>query len=103
MSLFATRDGRWVLWNEDGYFDAAKNADGLIGWTINRSDGEQTDYYPMSRYRDKFFRPEIFGRPLVQKPIGEGGGQAFMTVRALQSGTVPLAPLDLVSGGPRLP
>jgi hypothetical protein len=65
MSLFVTRDGRWVLWNEDGYFDAAKGADELIGLTINRPGGEQADYYPMSRYREKYYRPELLGRVLA--------------------------------------
>ncbi len=77
MSLFATRDGRWVLWNEDGYFDAAKGADALIGWTINRPDGDRTDYYPMSRYRDKYFKPEVVGRSLAMgQDVEQDGKQA---------------------------
>lgn len=70
MSLFPARDGRWVLWNEEGYYDAARNGDALIGWTVNRPGGERADYYPMSRYRDKYFKPEVFGRPLAQGTEG---------------------------------
>lgn len=103
MSLFATRDGRWVLWNEDGYFDAARNADALIGWTINRPDGEQTDYYPMSRYRDKYYRPEIFSRPLVLKPIGESVRQASMSERTLESLAMHGVPVGLTSFAPGVP
>lgn len=65
LSLFALRDGRWVLWNESGYFDASHGAEDLIGWTVNRPGGEQADYYPMSRFREKYFRPELLERSLA--------------------------------------
>jgi hypothetical protein len=85
MSLFAARDGRWVLWNEDGYFDAAKGADALIGWTINRPDGEQTDYYPMSRYRDKYYKPEAVSRSLSMARETAAGRQTVLADRTLQN------------------
>jgi dipeptidyl aminopeptidase/acylaminoacyl peptidase len=67
LSLFASQDGRWVLWNEKGYFDAANGAEELIGWTVNRPGGDQADYYPMSRYRERYFRPDVLDRMLVAR------------------------------------
>lgn len=65
LSLFALQDGRWVLWNENGYFDAAAGSDDLIGWTVNRRGNDQTDYHPMSSFRQKYFRPELLDRSLA--------------------------------------
>lgn len=62
LSLFPMRDGRWILWNEDGYFDAAPGAEELIGWTINRPNGEQADFFPLGRFGEKYRRPELLGR-----------------------------------------
>ncbi|MFC7516019.1 WD40 repeat domain-containing protein [Herbaspirillum sp. GCM10030257] len=87
MSLFVTRDGRWVLWNEDGYFDAAKGADELIGLTINRAGGEQADYYPMSRYREKYYRPALLGRVLALRQRESLGDQASIVAARFSSTT----------------
>jgi hypothetical protein len=65
LSLFAVRDGRWVLWNEDGYFDAAPGAEELIGWTINGPDGEQAEFSPLGRFGQKYRRPELIDRTLA--------------------------------------
>lgn len=73
MSLFATRDGQWVLWTESGYFDAGTDSEDLIGWTVNRPGGEQADYYPISRFREKYFRPDVLDRVLVAGPNDADG------------------------------
>ena len=59
MSLFTTRDRRWVMWTELGYFDVSAGAEDLVGWVVNRITGEQADYYPVSRFRAKYFRPDV--------------------------------------------
>ncbi|HYD97508.1 MAG TPA: caspase family protein [Noviherbaspirillum sp.] len=71
MSLFATPDGKWVLWTEDGYFDAGMGSESLIGWTVNRKTGEQADYYPISRFREHYFRPDVLDRMLVERDPGK--------------------------------
>ena len=73
LSLFATRDGQWLLWDEHGYFDASPGAEHLAGWTVNRADGVQADYFPMARFQDRFFRPELVGRAMAQPVLA---GQA---------------------------
>lgn len=62
LSLFPMRDGRWVLWNEEGFFDASPGSEQMIGWTINRPDDKQADYFPLGRYGGKYRRPEVLGQ-----------------------------------------
>lgn len=65
LSLFATRDGKWVLWTEQGYFDASAGAENLIGWLVNRSNGDAADYYAISRFRERYYRPDVIDRVLL--------------------------------------
>ncbi|GIZ50074.1 WD40 repeat domain-containing protein [Noviherbaspirillum aridicola] len=62
LSLFPMRDGRWVLWNEEGYFDASPGAEQMIGWTVNRPEDGQADFFPLGRYGGKYRRPEVLGQ-----------------------------------------
>jgi WD40 repeat protein len=57
LSMLVLRDGRWVLWTPDGYFDAGVGADSLVGWVVNRANGDGTDYYPVGRLRERFHQP----------------------------------------------
>ena len=66
LSLFATPGGKWVLWTEQGYYDVGLGAEHLIGWVVNRANGEQADFYDMSRFRDKYYRPDIVDRMLTE-------------------------------------
>jgi hypothetical protein len=65
LSLFATRDRRWIVWTEPGYFDVSAGAENLVGWLVNRGNGDQADYYPLSRFRDKYYRPDVVDRVLA--------------------------------------
>lgn len=70
MSLFALPEGQWILWTEQGYFDAGMNSEELAGWTVNRADGTQADYFPMSRFRERYFRPDVLDHMLATADIG---------------------------------
>jgi WD40 repeat protein len=60
LALFAHADGkRWVLWTPAGHFDASPGADNLIGWHINRGKDQPADFFPASRFRSQFYRPEL--------------------------------------------
>lgn len=71
MSLFANPAGQWVLWTEQGYFDVSAGAENLIGWTVNRPGGEQADYFPISRFRERYFRPDVLDQVLAQNDAGK--------------------------------
>ena len=50
---------RWVMWTPGGHFDASPGADNLIGWHINRGKDQPADFFPASRFRNQFYRPEL--------------------------------------------
>ena len=65
LALFVHRDGqRWVAWTPQGYYDASAGADELIGWHINHGYDRVPDFYPVSQFRDRFYRPDVIRRVL---------------------------------------
>lgn len=64
LALLAARDGRWVAWTPEGYFDAGAGADRLVGWTVNRGDGLGADHFSLNRFRERFNRPDLVDRVL---------------------------------------
>ena len=65
LALFIHPDGqRWVAWTPQGYYDASAGADELIGWHINHGYDRVPDFYPVSQFRDRFYRPDVIQRVL---------------------------------------
>ncbi|MCX8023255.1 MAG: caspase family protein, partial [Syntrophorhabdaceae bacterium] len=63
LSLFPHRDKiRWVLWTPKGYYAASPGGEELIGWHINNGKDVQSDFFPASRFRERFYRPDIIAR-----------------------------------------
>jgi hypothetical protein len=55
---------RWVLWTPSGYYDASPGGEELIGWHINRGMDTAADFFPASRFRARFNRPDVIDRIL---------------------------------------
>ena len=55
---------RWVLWTPSGYYDASPGAEELIGWHVNRGQDQAADFFPASRFRSRFYRPDVIDRVL---------------------------------------
>jgi hypothetical protein len=55
---------RWVLWTPSGYYDASPGAEELIGWHVNLGQDRAADFFPASRFRAKFYRPDVIDRVL---------------------------------------
>jgi WD40 repeat protein len=49
----------WVAWTPSGYYDASPGAEDLIGWHLNRGLDKAPDYYPASRFRSAYYRPDV--------------------------------------------
>jgi WD40 repeat protein len=65
LALFIHPDGSgWIAWTPQGYYDASLGADDLIGWHINHGYDRAPDFYPVSQFRDRFYRPDIIQRVL---------------------------------------
>lgn len=50
---------RWILWTPSGYYDASAGAEELIGWHVNQGLDNEALYYPISRFRSSFYRPDV--------------------------------------------
>jgi WD40 repeat protein len=65
LALFIHPDGnRWIAWTPQGYYDASLGADDLIGWHINHGYDRAPDFYPVSQFHDRFYRPDVIQRVL---------------------------------------
>ncbi len=50
---------RWVMWTPEGYYDASLGAEDMIGWHLNRGKDKAADFFPASRFRNQFNRPDV--------------------------------------------
>ena len=87
---------RWVLWTPSGYFDASPGGEDLIGWHLNRGSDAAADFFPASRFRDKFYRPDVIDR--VLDTLDEA--QAVAQADAARGNTRPSAPVAIAQALP---
>jgi WD40 repeat protein len=60
LALFVNAQTRtWVAWTPSGYYMASPGGEDLIGWHINRGWDQAADFFPASRFRARFNRPDI--------------------------------------------
>ncbi|MDP1989422.1 MAG: caspase family protein [Syntrophales bacterium] len=65
LALFPHPDRkRWILWTPSGYYDAASGGEGLIGWHLNNGPDRAADFFPASRLRSTYYRPDVIDRVL---------------------------------------
>ena len=65
LALFAHPDNkRWVLWTPSGYYDCSAGAEDLIGWHINNGADREASYYPASKFRNTYYRPDVINNIL---------------------------------------
>lgn len=77
LALFIHADQkRWVLWTPSGYYEASTGAEDLIGWHINRGKDQAADFFPASRFREQFNRPDIIDQILNTRDEAQAIAQA---------------------------
>ncbi len=65
LALFVhAKDRRYIAWTPQGYYAASPGAEDLIGWNVNHDWEHAPDFFPASRFRDQFNRPDIVKRVL---------------------------------------
>jgi len=106
LALFVNKeDLRWIAWTPTGYYTASPGGEDLIGWHINRGWEQPADFFPASRFHDRFYRPDVVA--LVLQTLDEDA--AVRTANAASGrNDVKFAPaailppvLDLVSAPTR--
>ena len=58
------KDRRYIAWTPEGYYAASPGAEDLIGWHVNRDWDHAPDFFPVSRFREQYNRPDIVKRVL---------------------------------------
>jgi WD40 repeat protein len=65
LALFPHTDKRrWVLWTPSGYYDVSPGAEELIGWHVNNGSDQAADFFPISRFRSTYYRPDVVAKVL---------------------------------------
>lgn len=80
---------RWTAWTPSGYYMASPGGEDLIGWEVNRGWNQSADFFPASRFRDRFNRPDIVRLALTTLDEDEAIKQANEAARR-KTGTQPL-------------
>jgi WD40 repeat protein len=93
---------RWVLWTPSGYYDASPGAEELIGWHVNRGKDHAADFFPASRFRDRFYRPDVLAKVLQTQDEAEAvrlaneeSGRRTQTITAIAQVLPPV--VEIVS------
>ncbi|MET3133449.1 WD40 repeat protein [Oxalobacteraceae bacterium GrIS 1.11] len=85
LAFFPHADGRrWVMWMPSGYFAASPGGESLIGWQVERGPAMAADFYPVSRFRAAYYRPDLISAVI-------GGALPAMTQPAVQEHLPPTA------------
>jgi WD40 repeat protein len=72
LALFPHADKkRWVLWTPSGYYDVSPGAEELIGWHVNNGNDQAADFFPISRFRAAYYRPDVVAKILETLDEGE--------------------------------
>jgi WD40 repeat protein len=50
---------KWILFTPTGYYDASPGAEDLLGWHINNGPDKVATFLPISRYKEKYYRPDV--------------------------------------------
>ena len=65
LALFPHPDRkRWILWTPSGYYDASPGGEDFIGWHLNNGPDRAADFFPASRFRSTYYRPDVIDRVL---------------------------------------
>jgi WD40 repeat protein len=59
LHVFVTADREWIIWTQQGYYDASPGADRLIGWHVNRGPDRAADFHAVQQFRKQLYRPDI--------------------------------------------
>ena len=60
-----------MLWTPSGYYDASPGGEELVGWHVNNGTNAAADFFPSSRFRSTFYRPDVVSRVLATLDEGE--------------------------------
>ena len=67
LSLFVHPDNkRWITWTPGGYYDASPGAEELIGWYMNNGLNDAASFYPIDRFFETNYRPDLIKEVILR-------------------------------------
>ena len=71
LSLFTHPDKeRWIAWTPGGYYEASSGAENLIGWYMNNGLDKEASFYPIDRFFETYFRPDLISEVIKTNASG---------------------------------
>jgi hypothetical protein len=81
VTLFNGSGGEWVVWTPQGYYASSPDAEGIVGWQINKGSDQAPEYVSAAQLRDHFYRPDIVERAVMlasaTAAVAQSHGTAF--------------------------
>ena len=63
LALLPHADGkRWVAWTPRGFYAASPGGEDLFGWQVDNGPSRAADFFPGSRFRASYFRPDVIAK-----------------------------------------
>lgn len=90
IAVFPHPDGkRWIAWTPKGFYATSPGSEDLLGWQQERGHDKGADFFPVSRLRSQFYRPEV-----IEKTLELMDETAAMAATSVDSGrVVPVKPV----------
>ena len=61
-TLFVARDGEWICWTPQGYYEASASGESYLGWLIDHGPDQLAEFLPAYAYNRRFHQPELVRR-----------------------------------------
>ena len=82
----------WIAWTPNGYYDSSPGGDSLIGWQVNNGKDRLADFFPASRFRERFYRPDVVAK--VPETLDESRAVAVADAASGRTGRQRQAPVS---------
>lgn len=97
VSIFISGEDEWVVWTEEGFFNASKNGTKYIGYHINRGPEKEAGFVPVDKLYNSFYRPDLIEAKLNGKDISEYAREINID-KLLKGGLPPRVEMITTSG-----
>jgi WD40 repeat protein len=61
----------WIAWTPEGYYAASGGGERLMGWHLSNGPDQMATFHPASRFRPKFYRPDVMTRLLKEGSLAK--------------------------------
>ena len=93
LALFPHKDRkRWVMWTPSGNYHASPGGEDLIGWHLNQGKDREADFFPASRFRSVYSRPDV-----IEKVLATGDEAEALRLANVESGRKEVEEISILT------